>query len=109
MFGRPTSSQIASASAAARLFRLTYGLTYCGGISLTSWPSRVTREPVMRARDASIPIMQAGNLPKNSSSWLRANRRRRLARNIDAVNLRPTWRDQDQRGQNSWRTSWQDG
>ena len=35
MFGLPTASQIDSASAASVLFRFTYGLTYCGGISCT--------------------------------------------------------------------------
>lgn len=39
MFGRPTASQIAPASAASCLLVFTYGLTYCGAISLTVWPS----------------------------------------------------------------------
>jgi hypothetical protein len=37
--GRPTASQIASASAASCLLRLMYAFTYCAGISRTSWPS----------------------------------------------------------------------
>ncbi len=37
--GRVTASQIASASAASFLPRLTYGFTYCAGISFTSCPS----------------------------------------------------------------------
>jgi len=44
--GRVTASQIASASAASVLPRLTKGFTYCGGISLTSWP----RAEISRAR-----------------------------------------------------------
>ena len=36
MVGRPTASQIASASAASVLFRFTYGFAYCGGINRTS-------------------------------------------------------------------------
>ena len=39
MHGRPTASQIAAASAASVLLRLTYALTYCAGISRTSWPT----------------------------------------------------------------------
>jgi hypothetical protein len=35
MFGRPTASQIASASRASFLFVFTYGLTNCGAISFT--------------------------------------------------------------------------
>jgi hypothetical protein len=34
--GRPTASQIASASAASCLLRLMYAFTYCAGISRTS-------------------------------------------------------------------------
>ena len=44
--GRPTASQQASASAGSCLFRFTYGFTYCGGISRTSWPSA----PISRAQ-----------------------------------------------------------
>jgi len=39
MLGRATASQIASASAASFLLVLTYGLTNCGAINLTSWPN----------------------------------------------------------------------
>jgi hypothetical protein len=35
MFGRPTASQIASASRASFLFVFTYGFTNCGAISFT--------------------------------------------------------------------------
>src|SRR6476646_1760274 len=42
MVGRPTASQIASASAASCLLRLMYAFTYCAGISRTSWPSAPT-------------------------------------------------------------------
>jgi len=38
IFGRVTASQIASASLASVLPRFTYGFTYAGGISFTSWP-----------------------------------------------------------------------
>ena len=38
MFGRPTASQIASASAKSFLFVLTYGLTKCGAIRRTVCP-----------------------------------------------------------------------
>lgn len=37
--GRVAASQIASASAALFLARLTYGFTYCAGMSFTSCPS----------------------------------------------------------------------
>ncbi|SUJ13143.1 Uncharacterised protein [Sphingomonas paucimobilis] len=40
--GRVTASQIASASAASFLPRLTYGFTYCAGISFTSCPSKTS-------------------------------------------------------------------
>ena len=39
MFGRPTASQIASASFRSFLLDLTYGVTNCGLINRTSCPS----------------------------------------------------------------------
>src|SRR4030095_1013166 len=38
MVGRVTAAAMASASRLSCLFDLTYGLTHCGVLSLTSWP-----------------------------------------------------------------------
>src|SRR5215470_11309640 len=77
MFGLPTASQIASASAASVLFRFTYGLTYCGGISRTEWPRRdSSRAQWCAAEHASIPTKDPGSLAKYGTSSYRESRRR---------------------------------
>jgi hypothetical protein len=61
MLGRRTASQHASASAESCLLVFTYGFTYCGGMSRTSWPSLVNAPAQWCAPPhASIPIRQAG-------------------------------------------------
>src|SRR5215813_1050101 len=80
MFDLLTASQIASASAASVLFRFTYGLTYCGGISRTEWPRRESsRAQWCAAEQASIPTKHAGSLAKHDVSSCRDSRRRNTA------------------------------
>jgi hypothetical protein len=65
MVGRLIASQIASASILSFLPRLTYGLMYCGGISITSCPkSRSTRAQWCEAPHASSPIRVDPSLAK---------------------------------------------
>src|SRR5881398_190683 len=65
MVGRPTASQIASASAASFLLRFTYAFTYCAGISRTSCPSAPSsRAQYWAVAHASSPTTQRG-------SWLK--------------------------------------
>jgi hypothetical protein len=73
MFGRPTASQIASASFASFLPRLRYGITNCAAISFTVCPSFVSsRLQWCELPHASIPIRHGGNCAKNSSTLARA-------------------------------------
>jgi hypothetical protein len=68
MSGRVTASQIAAASAASFLFRLTNGLTYCGAINCTVWPSACSFLAQWWALpQASRPILQDGRLAKNAA------------------------------------------
>ena len=72
MLGRWTASQQPSASAASCLLVLTYGFTYCAGMSRTSWPSSFSsRAQWCAPPHASIPITHGGRLAKNSSTWPR--------------------------------------
>src|SRR5215218_9634947 len=76
--GRLIASQIASASAASFLPRLTYGLASCGAISFTSCPNDCSRraqwcEPPQASRATTV----GGSLPKKViRSWRRSLLRR---------------------------------
>jgi hypothetical protein len=68
MFGRATASQIAAASIASVLPRLTWALAYFGGISFTLVISRTQKCALPHA---SMPTRHGGSLAKNANTCLR--------------------------------------
>jgi hypothetical protein len=69
------------------LLRLTQGLTYCGGISRTSWLGQLTSRVIHALEHAPFPIKQPANLRKNSSDWLsQSSAQHHLVGNVDALN-----------------------
>ena len=66
MVGRPTASQMASASFRSFLFDFTYGVTNWGLIRRTWWPRSVsTLAQKCAPFEASIPTKHGGRLAKN--------------------------------------------
>src|SRR3954465_5714937 len=95
MVGRRTASQIAAASAASFLLRLTQGLTAFAGINRTWWPSLVSsRAQWCAVAQASMPTRHGARLLKNDqlpAPKLLSNSHRLVA--VDAVDLKPVLGD----------------
>ena len=92
MVGRVTASQIASASPASVLPRFTYGLTYAGDISRTSWPSSLDLAAPSSGwcRRPPAPTRHGASPAKNGSTW---PRRRALRTSTRPVRRLPwTWK-----------------
>ena len=74
MSGRPTASQIASASAASVLLLFTYGLTNCGAMSFTVCPNSISvRAQKGEPPQASIPMRHGTSSAKNAATCARFN------------------------------------
>ena len=74
--GRVDRLQIAAASARSFFWRRTWGLTYAGGMSRTSWPSSaIVRAQKWAPAQASTPTRQ-GQPGENLATSARRNRRR---------------------------------
>src|SRR3954465_606177 len=90
MVGRRTASQIAAASAASFLLRLTQGLTAFAGINRTWWPSLVSsRAQWCAVAQASMPTRRRQTFKKRdqlSAPKLLSNNHRLVA--VDAVDLK---------------------
>ena len=81
MLGRDAASLIASASIPSFLPRLTKGLTYCGGISRTRWPSAISSRPQWcDPPHASSTTSHGASLAKNARNWCRFRSRRSTTR-----------------------------
>jgi hypothetical protein len=88
--GRVTASQIGSASDASVFPRFTYGFTYAGGISRSSWPRPMSsRAQYWADAHASMPTRQGDSPEKNFTTSARRSRRRTST--LPAASIAWTW------------------